>query len=198
MGIFDNFVYRDGTIIDCNFVKWIHFDVPDKEGKERKTKRDNLELLKHCKPCTALSGCYFEKSNLPKKKADGDGLLHPHCDCTLKTIYNPQVKAFCNVKKFSEYVFGEKYAYNGKARLFKQLGFDVSDSESLKFEFEKQAKQKYLTGEYEIRNLDREYGQDINIVIEITSSTGRSVKLNSGWKVHPLGLITCNTPLADD
>ena len=49
-----------------------------------------------------------------------------------------------------------------------------------------------------MRGLDPQYGQDINIVIELTTPTGRNVQFISGWKVHPLGLITCNTPLADD
>ena len=68
----------------------------------------------------------------------------------------------------------------------------------MKDEYESQAKKKYLNGDYIIRGLDPEYGQDINIVIELTSPTDKAVNIISGWKVHPLGLITCNTPLADD
>ena len=39
MGIFDNFVYKDGKIVDNNWVKWFHWGVPDEESKERERKR---------------------------------------------------------------------------------------------------------------------------------------------------------------
>ena len=87
---------------------------------------------------------------------------------------------------------------NGKIQLFKGLGFSKADSEYLKTEFDVQAKQKYLNGDYIIRGLNPQFGQDINIVIELTTPTGRDVQIISGWNVHPLGAITCNTPLADD
>lgn len=198
MGIFDNVVYENGQIVDKSWVKWFHWGVPDEEGEKRESIRDNLEASGHCKPCTVLSGCYFVRSKLPK--TEGGGLLHPKCDCRLNGIVKPSgiVKAYCAVGKFSGYVFSEKYAHKGKLQLFKQLGFSIEDSERLKAEYESQAKKKYVNGEYIIRGLDAEYGQDINIVIDLISPTGRSVRFISGWKVHPLGLITCNTPLADD
>ena len=90
MGIFDNFVYKNGEIVDNNLVKWFHWGVPDEEGKEREN------------------------------------------------------------------------------------------------------------GDYIVRGLNPQYGQDINIVIELITRKGRNVQIISGWKVHPLGMITCNTPLADD
>lgn len=198
MTLFDNFVYKNGEIVDIGFVKWVHWGVSDEEGKEREEYRNRLEQLRHCKPCTALSGCYFVKSKLPNKKAKGDGLLHPHCDCQLENIAKPTVKAYCDIGKFSGYVFSDKYKTNGKKALFESLGYTIEDSEFLKTEYETQAKQKYLNGDYIIRGLNPQYGQDINIVIELTTHAGRQVSIISGWKVHPLGLITCNTPLADD
>ena len=198
MGIFDNFVYKEGKIIDNSFVKWFHWGVPDEEGKEREKIRNRLAGLGHCSPCTVLSGCYFVKSKLPEKLAEGDGLLHPHCDCSLKSILNPIIKAYCQIGKFSGYVFSEKYEENGKKALFEGFGYTIEDSEWLKTEYERQAKKKYEQGDYIIRGLNSQYGQDINIVIELTTPTGRRVEIISGWKVHPSGLITCNTPLADD
>lgn len=198
MTLFDNFVYKNGEIVDIGFVKWVHWDVPDEQGEEREKARSRLEALRHCKPCTALSGCYFVKSKLPNKKAEGDGLLHPHCDCKLENIAKPTVKAYCDIRKFSGYVFSNKYITNGKKVLFESLGYTIEDSEFLKTEYETQAKQKYLNGDYIIRGLNPQYGQDINIVIELITRAGRQVSIISGWKVHPLGLITCNTPLADD
>jgi hypothetical protein len=109
-----------------------------------------------------------------------------------------KITTSCVIGKFSGYVFSEKYEKNGKKALFEGLGFRINDSEWLKAEYERQAREKYLNGDYIIRGLNPQYGQDINIVIELTTPTGRDVQIISGWKVHPLGVITCNTPLADD
>ena len=198
MGIFDNFIYKDGEIIDNNWVKWFHWGVPDEEGREREKTRNRLEGLGHCKPCTVLSGCYFVKSRLPKKKAEGDGLLHPHCDCKLNGIAKPngKVMANCPIEKFTRYIFSdeEKYLLNGKRELFERLGFGKEDSEYLKMEFDVQAKQKYLNGDYEIGKLD-EHGQRISITITVNSKTRKNIKLVTGWMVYPLGKIVCTTPL---
>ena len=158
MGIFDNFIYKDGESIDNSWVKWFHWGVPDEEGREREKTRNRLEGLGHCKPCTVLSGCYFVKSR--------------------------------------RYIFSneEKYLLNGKRELFESLGFLKEDSEYLKMEFDVQAKQKYLNGDYEIGKLD-EHGQRINITITVDSATRKNIKLVTGWMVYPLGKIVCTTPL---
>lgn len=197
MGIFDDFVFKNGEIVDVGFVKWIHWGIPDEEGAEREAQRGDLEELRHCKPCTALSGCYFAKSKLPNN-ASIKGELHPHCDCQTEEIAKPyeQVTATCPIEKFTEYVFSnnEKYLSNGKIHLFKALGFDISDSEYLKKEFDLQAKQKYLNGDYEIGKLDR-YGQRINITVIVNSNKKKNIELVTDRMIHPLGKITCNTPL---
>ena len=200
MSLFENFVYKNGEIVDNSWVKWFHFSVPDEEGKKREVARNRLSMMGHCKSCSVLSGCFFIKSRLPKKQGAGKGLLHNNCDCELIKIAKPtkQIEAICDIRKFSGYVFSEKYIKNGKKTLFENLGFNIEDSQFLKEEYENQAKQKYLNGDYVIRGLDPEYGQDINIVIDMVSPMGKNVNFISGWKVHPLGLITCNTPLADD
>ena len=126
-------------------------------------------------------------------------MLHPHCDCTLNGIAKPngKVTAICPIEKFKEYIFSdkEKYVSNGKIQLFRDLGFTKEDSEYLKMEFDVQAKNKYLSGDYEIGRLD-EYGQRINITITVNSATRENINLVTGWMIHPLGKITCNTPLA--
>ena len=200
MSLFENFVYKNGEIVDNSWVKWFHFSVPDEEGKKREVARNRLSMMGHCKSCSVLSGCFFIKSRLPKKQGAGKGLLHNNCDCELIKIAKPtkQIEAICDIRKFSGYVFSEKYIKNGKKTLFESLGFNIEDSQFLKEEYENQAKQKYLNGDYVIRGLDPKYGQDINIIIELISPTSKNVSFVSGWKVHPLGLITCNTPLADD
>ncbi|MBO5777456.1 MAG: hypothetical protein J6R34_03320 [Clostridia bacterium] len=197
MGIFDDFIFKDGKIVDNSWVKWFHWNVPDKEGLERDALRNNLLVLGHCKECTVLSGCYFVKSRLPQKKAEGFGLLHPHCDCKANRIQKPhrKITAICPIEKFTEYIFSYKYADNGKLELFKKhLGFTKKNSKYLKKEFETQAMKKYLNGDYEIGKLD-EFGQRINIEINVSSAKKPSIKLITGWMVHPLGKIVCTAPL---
>ena len=95
MGIFDNFVYKNGEIIDNSWVKWVHWGIPDEEGDERERQRKQLAFFSHCLCCTALSGCYFAANNKPQK--------HPNCDCFEILISKPisETKAICNIRKFS-------------------------------------------------------------------------------------------------
>lgn len=196
MNYFENFSERNGEIVDGRWIKWIHRGVPDLEGVSRDYIRYFLATTYHCLKCTALSGCYFLLLKKPGNIGT-DGLLHENCDCTIKLILKPkgEVKAFCAIEKFSKYVFSEKYRHKGKLDLFEALGFDINDSAFLKMEYERQARQKYLNGDYELKKLD-EYGQNINIEIILDSTIKKGIKFISGWKVHPLGYITCNTPFA--
>ena len=128
--------------------------------------------------------------------------LNKNCDCYLTKVKSVDVKtsafAECDLRKFTEYIFTDSKKSKGKLAIFESLGYNKNDSNILKEEYEKQATEKYLNGDYIIRGLSPKYGQDININIELISPTGKKVNFISGWKVHPLGLITCNTPLADD
>jgi len=197
MKIFDNFVLKDGEIVDNGWIKWFHWGVPDKEGPEREAIRKTLAALGHCMKCTSLSGCYFVKLKLPENISVYDG-LHLYCDCLKFNIQNPtkEIVADCSIDKFVKYIFAEKYKDNGKKQLFEQLGFSVDDSLFLKYTYEQQAKEKYANGDYVIKKLD-EYGQNIDIIINVDSSIKQGISFVSGWKVHPLGKITCNTPLGD-
>ena len=108
---------------------------------------------------------------------------------------NGKIAATCPIEKFTEYIFSEKHADNGKLKLFRDyFGFTKDDSEYLKREFDVQAKQKYLNGDYEIGKLD-EHGQRISITITVNSTTKKNINLITGWMVHPLGNIVCTTPL---
>ncbi len=42
MGIFDNFVYKNGEIIDNSWVKWVHWGIPDEEGKKKENGREKI------------------------------------------------------------------------------------------------------------------------------------------------------------
>lgn len=146
--------------------------------------RSALALFGHCFDCTALSGCYFPENNKPE--------VHTNCDCRQFSIAKPygEVKSNCDIRKFTEYIFSEKYKDNGKLKLFGLLGFLKEDSQYLKKEYENQAKEQYLKGNYVLGKLNR-YGQRITIAIHLHNG----IELKSGWLVHPSGGITCTTPL---
>ncbi len=116
--------------------------------------------------------------------------LHCHCEKISDSPYS--VSTFCDIRKFIEFEFikPDKKPYMDK------MGFDISQSEYLKNEFEQQAKVKYMSGDYEIKKLD-ENGQRINILVEVANNFGELKKLISGWMVRSQGLITCNTPIGD-
>ena len=199
MGVFENFKEIDGKVVDTSFIQWIHTGIPNSPDLVRWFMRIWAMLFGHCLRCTALSGCYFAKYNMPGDINNSEGLLHPHCHCYVENISSTTLKydvsAICPIEKFTEYIFADKYADNGKRDLFKMLGFNIEDSYELKREFEKQAKEKYMIGDYTLKNLDI-YGQNINISILIDKN-GRSVEFKSGWKVYPEGLLNCNTPMGD-
>ena len=59
---------------------------------------------------------------------------------------------------------------------------------------DRQAEEKYLSGEYELGKLDR-YGQRINIVIEIPRKNGTgTVTFVSGWMLGANGELRLTTP----
>lgn len=121
------------------------------------------------------------------------------CHCTLKNIPKPipnkTATAQCNVKKFTDYIFSEKYSWNGKRKLFETLGFSIDDAEYLQQEYERQAIQNYCDSNYQLGKLDT-YGQRININIKFEKN-GKNIIFNSGWMIKPNGKITINTPLAN-
>ncbi len=46
--------------------------------------------------------------------------------------YNKKLYAVCDIRKFREYIFGEKGRNEGKVEIFQMLGFTIEDSEYLK------------------------------------------------------------------
>ncbi len=179
MSIFDELIKvdKDGNIKSEIWVEWQHIS----------------SGLLHCPICLVLNGCWFNlliKPQLPQ---------HEKCHCKVKNIVKPipnkTACAKCNVKKFTDYIFSEKYAWNGKKALFEILGFKKEDSEYLQKEYEKQALLNYCNSNYKLGKLDTQ-GQRININIEFVKNS-RKVVFNSGWMIRPKGEITINTPLAD-
>lgn len=190
MSLFERLIMPIGTKPTNGWVKWKHSGIPDEEGKYREDAREDAYVNKHCKVCTVLSGDYFPAFNMPQYPQ------HPYCDCLLLSISKPnsQIKSYCDIRKFTYYIFVPENS-NGKTHLFEGWGYTIEDSEYLKSEFEKQAKEKYLKGDYSLQLLNN-YGQRITISIELKTAN-RNVKIKTGWMVRPLGYITCNTPIGD-
>lgn len=87
-----------------------------------------------------------------------------------------------------------KHSANGKMKLFLGWGFSILDSEMLKQEFEKQALESYIKGNYTLGLLN-EQGQHIDILIKLKrKDKDQIVTFISGWMVEPDGKIRCATP----
>ncbi len=198
MDYFKNIEDVDSQIVDNNWVEWIHYAIPNRPKMLREVYRVLAVLLGHCLNCTALSGCYFVKSKLPRSGDDDQNFTHIRCHCKIVDINKPygEVDAYCPIEKFTKYIFSEKGEKNGKKKLFEKWGFSCDDSYFLKVEYENQARQKYLNGDYILNSLDK-YGQNINIVISLKNKNKDEISVISGWKVNPEGYITCNTPYGD-
>lgn len=159
------------------WVKWVH----------------HVTGLMHCAECLMLDGCWFLLEKAP---------IWPHhekCHCTLEAIdylvvlMNATAKS--DYSKFDPYLFNTTGLYtHTKEKLFAQWGYTVDDAMCLKTEMEHQAREKYISGEYELGKLNR-FGQRINITIEIPRRDQEGmVSFTSGWMVKPNGELLLNTP----
>ena len=148
---------------------------------------------KHCEVCLKLDRCWFAKQNTPPWPQ------HFLCHCVLEKLSYTDVltksSAVCSYSKFDPYLFDVQGEYrHGKGALFESWGYTVEDSQYLKEEFEKQALQKYISGDYQLGVLNK-HGQRISIRIEIKNKkNGGWVSFITGWLVKPNGQITLNTP----
>ena len=78
--------------------------------------------------------------------------------------------------------------------MFESWGYSIDDSQWLQEEFERQALDKYVSGEYALGRLDKE-GQRIDIRIELPrKDSSETVSFISGWLVWPNGDIRLATP----
>lgn len=159
------------------WVKWVH----------------HVSGLLHCPECLMLDGCWFQFEKAP---------MWPHhekCHCTLEpidyfvVIMNATAKS--DFSKFDPYLFNTTGFYShGKEKLFAQWGYTVDDASWLRSEMERQAREKYILGDYELGKLNI-FGHRINIMIEIPrrDQTG-TVSFTSGWMVRPNGELKLSTP----
>ena len=159
------------------WVQWIHHS----EGKT------------HCQECLMLDGCFFQQGKTPPWPH------HPYCHCTLEEVPYSVVCASASVhsdySKFDPYLFNTTGTYpHTKEKLFALWGYTVKDAPWLQAEMERQAKEKYLAGDYTLGTLDK-YGQRINIRIEIPRKNGGgTVSFGSGWMANPGGKLELKTP----
>lgn len=159
------------------WVKWIH----EPEG------------VIHCFECLQLHGCWFAWEKEPMCPH------HEKCHCRLEAIdYQVVCKnasAYSDYSKFDPYLFNTTGLYfHKKEKLFEEWGYTVDDAKWLQAEMERQAREKYISGEYELGKLNI-FGQRINIVIEIPRKDKEgTVTFVSGWMVEPGGKLKLNTP----
>lgn len=103
--------------------------------------------------------------------------------------------SYSDYSKFDPYLFDpENTDRHGKNRAFESWGYSVSDSTWLKNQIEKQALEKYLSGDYTLGKLDRR-GQriDIRVTIPRKGKSG-SVSFITGWMLMLNGKLKLNTP----
>ena len=102
---------------------------------------------------------------------------------------------YSDYRKFDPYLFNTngRQTHN-KETLFKEWGYTVEDARWLQAEIERQAREKYIDGEYELGKLDA-FGQRINITIELPRKDKEgTVTFVSGWMIEPNGKLKLNTP----
>ena len=105
-------------------------------------------------------------------------------------------KAFRNaIRIFTEHLFNADNPQNsGKAESFEGWGYDISDSEWMVEESQRQAREKYIAGDYSLGDLD-EHGQRIHIQMEIPDKvTGELRVFRTAWMARPNGELVLATP----
>ena len=176
---------------NAGWVQWIHEGTNPATTSVDKTMNIVLSLLssgKHCAKCMNINGCCFPRNNMPEYP------LHPNCHCKIVPIDKVWATAECPIEKFEDYIF-DKIRNHGKKALFESWGYGKIDSVWLQQEFERQAKEKYESGNFTLGKLDR-YGQRISIEIELPRKDRMgTVKFISGWMVYPNGVIKNATPM---
>lgn len=140
--------------------------------------------------CDKFNGCYFIVKQMPKYPQ------HPNCQCKLQKIAKPipniTANAVADIRKFTEYLFSDKYN-NGKKELFENWGHTKKDSEFLQQYYISQALQKYCNGDYTFKGLGQYYAK-IELTIELSVKNGKIQKIKTGWILYPKGEIKLSTP----
>lgn len=124
---------------------------------------------------------------------------HPFCHCTLDPIDYILVltcaTVYSDYGKFDPYLFNTTGVYpHTKEKLFHEWGYTVDDASWLQKEIERQARDKYISGEYQLGKLNIQ-GQRISIRITIPRrDNGEDASFITGWMVYPNGQLRLTTP----
>jgi len=147
----------------------------------------------HCPTCLKLDKCWFVKANMPQLPQ------HEYCHCTAvpkstRTVQS-QAAAISAYEKFTKYVLDPTNSQNkGKAQMFESWGYTAADSEWMMAEYQRQAREKYIAGEYTLGMLNM-HGQRISIQVTLPRKNGTgSVAFITGWMVEANGKIRLVTP----
>ena len=158
------------------WVKWIH---------------EPAGIL-HCLECLWLDGCWFTWDNAP---------IWPHhekCHCRLEAI--DYLVILMNATAYSDYSKFDPYLYfyrHGKNKAFESWGYTVDAAKWLQAEIERQAREKYVSSDYELGKLNLR-GQRINIKITIPRRDKEgTVSFITGWMVEPNGKLRLTTPYGE-
>jgi len=155
--------------------------------------RHEMTGFLHCGSCMSLHKCRFVVEKAPVSP------LHEKCHCMTMPIPVSEVVGNAVAKseysKYNPYLFDPKNYYkHGKNKAFERWGYTILDSQWLQNEIEKQGKQQYLLGNYELGTLNMR-GQRISIRVTIPRKNGTGyVSFLTGWMVKPGGEIKLNTP----
>jgi hypothetical protein len=120
------------------------------------------------------------------EETDRELLLQEEEDCDGRYTENYRS---ANLSKFSNYIFGEQYADNGKAAMFESWGYTAEDSAKLTDLYEEQANRAFAEGDYS-PGQESKYGEKIEITIEIPGegeSSGKTYSVTSVWMVEENG-----------
>ena len=98
-------------------------------------------------------------------------------------------------RKFDPYLFNTNgLQTHNKEKLFTEWGYTVEDARWLQAKIERQAREKYIAGEYILGKLNWN-GQRISIRITIPRKDGSGdVTFITGWMVEPNGKLRLTTP----
>ena len=140
--------------------------------------------------CDKFNKCYFIVKHMPVY------FQHENCRCTLfkidRPIPNITAHAVCDVRKFTEYVFNDKYD-DGKKELFESWGYGINDSAYLREIYMEQALKKYCNGEYEYLGTNK-FNAKIGIDISLKSSNGKTQIIKTVWALREYGELALITP----
>lgn len=147
----------------------------------------------HCPTCLKLDKCWFVNNNMPTLPQ------HDRCHCTAvpksPRIAQSQAAAISAYEKFAKYALDPTNSKNkDKAQMFESWGYTAADSEWMMDEYQRQAKEKYVSGNYQLGMLNM-HGQRISIQITLPRKDGTgTVTFITGWMVESNGKIRLVTP----